>query len=166
MSPEMKRRKFVTLIGGAAAAWPLAARAQQTKLPTIGFLIAGTSASHGAWFAALVQRLRELGWIEGRTVAIEYRWAGARNEQYADIAAELVKLKVDVIVTHGVALLAAKQVTSVIPIVFPVSGDPGGLRPTASVARPPARGIGRKAPRRVPAGCRHVTASTLIPDRP
>src|SRR5258706_15178550 len=116
----MKRRDFISLLGGAAAAWPLAARAQ-AKLPTIGFLIAGTPASHGAWFAALVQRLRELGWIEGRTVAIEYRWAGARNEQYADIAAELVKLKVDVIVTHGVALLAAKQVTSVIPIVFPVS---------------------------------------------
>src|SRR6266404_8628184 len=117
MSPEMKRRKFM-LVGGAAAAWPLAARAQQTKLPTIGFLIAGTPASHGAWFAALVQRLHELGWIEGRTVAIEYRWAGARNDQYADIAAELVKLKVDVIVTHGVALLAAKQVTSVIRSCF------------------------------------------------
>jgi putative tryptophan/tyrosine transport system substrate-binding protein len=114
-----KRRDFITLLGGAAAAWPLAARTQQTKLPTIGFLIAGTPASHGAWFAALVQRLRELGWIEGRTVAIEYRWAGPRNEPYADIAAELVKLKVDVIVTPGVALLAAKQVTSVIPTVFP-----------------------------------------------
>jgi putative ABC transport system substrate-binding protein len=124
----MRRRDFITVLGGAAAAWPLAARAQ-TKLPTIGFLIAGTPASHGAWFAALVQRMRQLGWIEGRTVAFEYRWAGTRNEHYTDIAAELVKLKVDVIVTHGVALPAAKQATSAIPIVFPVVnlGFPDGV---------------------------------------
>jgi ABC-type uncharacterized transport system substrate-binding protein len=131
----MRRRAFITVLGGAAAAWPLAAHAQ-TKLPTIGFLIAGTPASHGAWFAALVQRMRQLGWIEGRTVAFEYRWAGTRNEHYTDIAAELVKLKVDVIVTHGVALSAAKQATSAIPIVFPVSGDPVGLGFVTNLARP------------------------------
>ena len=131
----MKRRDFISLLGGAAAAWPLAARAQ-AKLPTIGFLIAGTPASHGAWFAVLVQRLRELGWIEGRTIAFEYRWAGARNDHYTDIAAELVKLKVNVIVTHGVALPAAKQATSAIPIVFPISGDPVRLGFVTNLARP------------------------------
>jgi len=131
----VKRREFITLLGGAAVAWPLAARAQ-AKLPTIGFLIAGTPASHGAWFAALVQRLRELGWIEGRTIAFEYRWAGARNDHYTDIAAELVKLKVNVIVTHGVALPAAKQATSAIPIVFPISGDPVRLGFVTNLARP------------------------------
>ena len=97
----MKRREFITLLGGAAAAWPLAARAQQpAKLPTIGFLGAATPSATGPWTAAFVQRLRELGWIEGRTVAIEYRWAEGRAERFAEIAAEFVRLKVDVIVTH------------------------------------------------------------------
>jgi len=158
-----RRREFITLVGGAAVSWPLAARAQQTKLPTIGFLIAGTPASHGAWFAALVQRLRELGWIEGRTVAIEYRWAGARNQQYADIAAELVKLKVDVIVTHGVALLAAKQVTSVIPIVFPVSGDPVGIGLVASLARPGGNATGLSLQQTDTAGKRLELLREVIP---
>src|SRR5437867_4844792 len=103
----MRRREFITLLGGAAA-WPLAARAQQpTKLPTIGFLVAGTPSSHGQWVAAFVQRLRELGWVEGRNVAIEYRWAEGRPERYAEIATEFVQLKVDVIVTTGGAVLAA-----------------------------------------------------------
>jgi hypothetical protein len=114
----MKRREFITLLGCAAAAWPLAARAQQTaKLPTIGFLVAGTPSSHGQWVAAFVQRLRELGWIEGRTVAIEYRWAEGRTERAAEIAAEFVRRKVDVIVTSATAaVVAAKQATSVIPL--------------------------------------------------
>src|SRR5215218_8945260 len=98
----MRRRKFITLLGSAAAAWPLVVRAQQAaKLPTIGFLGASTPAAMSPWTAAFVQRLRELGWIEGRTVAIEYRWAEGRSERYAEIAAELVRLKVDVIVTAG-----------------------------------------------------------------
>ena len=89
---DMRRREFITLLGGAAAAWPLAARAQQPgKLPTIGFLVTGTPSSHGQWFAALVQRLHELGWIEGRTVAIEYRWAEGRTERFNEIAAEFVE---------------------------------------------------------------------------
>ena len=100
----MRRREFITLLGGAAAAWPLAARAQQPgKLPTIGFLGQSTPSAESHWIAAFVQRLRELGWIEGRTVAIEFRWAEGRSERFAEIAAEFVRLKVDVIVTSGTA---------------------------------------------------------------
>jgi putative tryptophan/tyrosine transport system substrate-binding protein len=133
----IRRRQFIRLLGGAAATWPLAARAQQpAKLPTIGFLGVGTSSSHGHWFAASVQRLRELGWIEGRTIAIEYRWAQGRPERFAEIAAEFVRLKVDVILTSGGAVPAAKQATSVIPIVFAVAGDPLGSGFVASLARP------------------------------
>src|SRR5215472_10607514 len=123
----MRRREFIVLLGGAAAAWPLAARAQQTgKQPTIGFLGAGTPASHGQWAAAFAQRLRELGWTEGRTIAIEYRWAEGRSERFAEIAAEFVRLKVDVIVTGGAAVPAVKQATSVIPTVFAVADEPIG----------------------------------------
>jgi putative ABC transport system substrate-binding protein len=132
----MKRRAFITLLGSAAA-WPLAARAQQSgKLPTIGLLVPGTRSSHGQWFASLVQRLHELGWIEDRTVAIEYRWAEGRGERYAEIAAEFVQLKVDVIVTTGPAAPQTKKATSVIPIVLALSGDPVGAGLVASLARP------------------------------
>src|SRR5262249_47034336 len=112
------RREFITLLGGAAAAWPLAARAQEAgKLPTIGFLGQSTRSATSEWTAAFVQRLRELGWIDGRNVAIEYRWGEGRNERFAQIAAEFVRLKVDVIVTAGTPqVLAVKQATSVIPI--------------------------------------------------
>jgi putative ABC transport system substrate-binding protein len=132
----VKRREFITLLGGAAA-WPLAARGQQAdKLPTIGFLVSGTPSSHGQWVAAFVQRLRELGWID-RTIAIEVRWAGGRSERLAEIATEFARLKVDVIVTHSAApVLAAKQATSVIPIVFAVAGDPVSTGLVASLARP------------------------------
>ena len=137
VSTATERREFITLLGGAAAAWPLAARAQQAgKLPTIGFLGTSTPSAWGQWIAAFVQRLRELGWIEGRTVAIEYRWAEGRRERFAEIAAEFVRLKVDVIVTAGRAALAAKQATSVIPIVFAAAGDPVGTGLVASLARP------------------------------
>jgi len=133
----MKRREFITLLGGAAVAWPLAARAQQpSKLPTIGFLGTVTPTAQSQYTAAFVQRLRELGWIEGRTVAIEYRWAEGRSERFAEIAAEFVRLKVDVIVTTGGALLAASQATSVIPIVLAVAADPVGTGFVASLARP------------------------------
>jgi putative tryptophan/tyrosine transport system substrate-binding protein len=108
----MKRRDFITLLGGAAVVWPLAARGQQpAKLPTIGFLGATTPSGQNQWTAAFVQRLRELGWIEGRTVAIEYRWAEGRSERYVEIAAEFVRLKVDVIVTPGGATLATSNPT-------------------------------------------------------
>src|SRR5712691_6568264 len=112
---HLRRREFITLLGGAAA-WPLAARAQQPgKL--VGFLGANTAPAQRPWTDALVQRLRELGWIEGRNLAIEYRWAEGRFERSADLIADLLRLKVDVIVTHGTPnILAAKKATSVIPI--------------------------------------------------
>jgi putative tryptophan/tyrosine transport system substrate-binding protein len=113
----MRRRDFTILLGGAAV-WPSSALAQPAKLPTIGFLGPGTSSAFNPWTAAFVQRLRELGWIEGRTIAIEYRWADGRTERFREIAAEFVRLKVDVIVTAGSAVPAVMQTTSTIPIVF------------------------------------------------
>jgi ABC-type uncharacterized transport system substrate-binding protein len=133
----MRRREFITLLGGAAAAWPLAARAQQPgKLPTVGFLGAGTLSAWSVWVAAFVQRLRELGWTEGRTIAIEYRWAEGRSERFTEIGVEFVRLKVDVIVTVGTAVAALKQVTSAIPIVFAAALDPVGSGLVTSLARP------------------------------
>jgi putative ABC transport system substrate-binding protein len=130
---QWKRREFITLLGGAAA-WPLAARAQQSgKLPTIGFLGGATASAWSNWSAAFAHRLRELGWNEGRTVLIEYRWAEGRHERAAEIAAEFVRLKVDVILTSGGVLLAAKQATSTIPIVFAVEVGAGFV---SSLARP------------------------------
>ena len=103
MASCIRRRKFLAaLLGGAAAAWPLTARAQQVaKLPTIGFLGGGTPTGQRTWVAAFVQRLREVGWIEGRPVTIEYRWGEGRAERFAEVAAEFVRLKVGVIVTSG-----------------------------------------------------------------
>jgi putative ABC transport system substrate-binding protein len=134
----MKRREFITLVAGAVAAWPLAARAQQSgKPPTIGFLGATTPTALLQWSTAFVQRLRELGWIEGRNVAIEYRWAEGRAERFTEIAAEFVQLKVNVIFTYSTpAVLAAKQATSVIPIVFATASDPVGTGLVANLARP------------------------------
>ena len=138
MTVTIGRRELLAALGGAAAAWPLAARAQQAgKLPTIGFLGQTTHSGGSEWVAAFVQRLHELGWNEGRTIAIEYRWAEGREERFAELAAELVRLKVDVIVTSGTPqVLAAKQATSVIPIVFATAGDPVGNNLVASLARP------------------------------
>ena len=131
----MKRREFITLLGSTVAAWPLAARAQQVgKVPTIGFLGQSTRSAGSEWVAAFVQRLRELGWIEGRTIAIEYRWSEGR---FAEVAAEFVRLKVDVILTSGtLPVMAAKQATSVIPIVFATAGDPVENHLVTSLARP------------------------------
>ena len=132
----MRRRDFIKLLGAAASTWPIAARAQQPgKLPSIGFL--GASASGFApWVAAFVAHLRELGWIEGRTISIEYRWSEGRPERYAEIAAEFVRLKVDIIVTVGSAVPIVKQATSTIPIVFAVAIDPVGSGLVASLAKP------------------------------
>jgi len=132
----MTRRDFITLLGGAAATWPLAAGAQEAKLPTVGFLGASSPSAWSKWTAAFVKRLRELGWTEGRTVAIEYRWAEGRSERYTEIAAEFVRLKVNVIVTVGSAVVTVKQATSVIPIVFAIAVDPLGTGLVASLARP------------------------------
>ena len=132
----MRRREFISLIGGAATAWPLGARAQQTgKLPTIGLL--GPNALIWTPFTtAFVDRLRQLGWVEDRTIAIEYSWTEGHPERVADLAAEFVRQKVDVIVTNGSSVTAIKRVTSVIPIVFAVAADPVGGGLVASLARP------------------------------
>src|SRR5215831_5455259 len=134
MASHIVRRKFLATLGGAAA-WPLAARAQQpAKLPTIGYLGASTPAEAGPWIAAFVQRLRELGWVEGRTVAIEYRWGEARSDRWAEITAEFVRLKVDVIATYNTpTTVTAKKVTSAVPIVFALAADPVGSGLVASL---------------------------------
>jgi putative tryptophan/tyrosine transport system substrate-binding protein len=133
----MRRRDFITLLG-TAVTWSLAARAQQSaKLPLIGFLGQSAPSSENQRLTAFVQRLRELGWTEGRNIVIEVRWAQARPERATEFAAEFVRLKADVIVTSGTPqVLAIKQVTSVVPIVFAVAGDPVGTGLVASLARP------------------------------
>lgn len=134
----MRRRQFIGLVGGAAVTWPLAGLAQQpVRLPRIGFLGASSASAQAKWTTAFVQRLSELGWIEGRTVGIEYRWAEGREDRLGELVAEFVRLKVSVIVTQGTApVLAAKQATSVIPIVFASAGDPVGAGLVASLAQP------------------------------
>jgi putative tryptophan/tyrosine transport system substrate-binding protein len=139
----MKRRDFIALLGGVTVTWPLPARAQQpAKLPTIGFLGASTPSNWSQWAAAFVQRMHKLGWFEGRTVAIEYRWAEGRRERFAEIAAEFVRAKVNVIVTVGSAVAAAKQATSTIPIVFAIAVDPVGSGIVASLAQPGGNATG------------------------
>ncbi len=142
MAVHMGRREFIA-VAGAAAGWALPARAQQrAKLPTVGLLASSTPAMEAPWIAAFVQRLSELGWIDGRTVAIERRWGEGRSERFSDIAAEFVRLKVDVIVTTGSSGVAVKQATSVIPIVFTIAGDPVGSGLVASLARPGGNATG------------------------
>ena len=134
----MKRREFITMLGGMTV-WPLAARAQQpmAKLPTIGFLGSATLLVESQRVAAFVQRLRQLGWIENRNVAIEYRWAEGRIERFTELAAEFARLKVDLIVAATTpAVIAAKQATSVIPIVIATANDPVATGLVASLARP------------------------------
>jgi ABC-type uncharacterized transport system substrate-binding protein len=133
----VRRREFITLCGSAAATWSHTARAQQSasKLPTIGYL--GTDAPlWRPWTDAFVARLRELGWVEGRTIAIEYRWSEGRPERIAEVAAEFVRLKVDVIVTNAISVSTLKQATAVIPIVFALSPDPVGSGLVTNLAQP------------------------------
>jgi putative tryptophan/tyrosine transport system substrate-binding protein len=137
---DSKRREFIALLGGGVlllAAKVKRARGQQPAMPVIGFLGAATLSTTSPWVAAFLQRLREFGWVEGRNIVIEYRWAEGRTERYSEIAAELVRLKVDVIVTHSTPpVVAAKQATSVIPIVFANAGDPVGNGLVPSLGRP------------------------------
>jgi putative ABC transport system substrate-binding protein len=133
----VRRREFITLIGGSAVAWPISASAQQRNMPTIGFLGPATPSVASNLVEAFVKRLGQLGWVEGRSVTIEYRWAEGRSERYAEIAAEFVALKVDLIVTWASApVIAAKQATVAIPIVFAAQMDPVSVGVVASLSRP------------------------------
>jgi len=133
----MRRREFILLTSGVAIGSMSAAYGQQTaKPPIVGFLVAGTQASHGAWVTAFVERLSKLGWTDGRNVKIEYRWAAGDVQRIAEFAAEFVRLKVDVIVTSAYGVVAAKQATSSIPIVFAAYGDAVANGIVASLARP------------------------------
>jgi putative ABC transport system substrate-binding protein len=162
----MQRRNFISLVGGAAAAWPLAASAQPaSKLPTIGHLGVTTAVLAAARTAAFVQRLRDLGWIDGRNIAIEYRWAEGSDERAAEFIAEFVRRKVDVIVTGGApAVAAAKRATSLIPIVFQVLGDPVGTGMVASLARPGGNITGLSALSPELAGKRLELLREIVPD--
>jgi putative tryptophan/tyrosine transport system substrate-binding protein len=165
MTLTIARRKLLTALGGAVVARPLAARAQQPgKLPTIGYLGSATPATQGQWVAAFVQRLRELGWIDGRTVAIEYRWAEGRSERATEIAAEFDRRKIDVMVTSGTGMvLAAKQATSVIPIVFAAAGDPVGTGLVTSLARPGGNVTGLSSQTAETAGKRLELLREIVP---
>jgi len=159
----MRRRDFMATVG-CAVAWPALASAQQPgKLPTIGFLGAN-AAAFGPWTAAFVARLRELGWIDGRSVAIEYRWSEGSTERYAEIAAEFVRLKVDVIVTVGSAVPSVRQATTSIPIVFAVAIDPVSSGLVASLAKPGGNITGLSLQAANLAGKRLELLRELIPE--
>jgi putative tryptophan/tyrosine transport system substrate-binding protein len=164
---DLKRRQFITLIG-AAAGCPLAARAQQIgRLPTIGFLGASwaSQSGEGQRLVAFLERLHELGWFEGRTLSIEYRWAEGRNERFTEIASEFARLKVDLIVTYSTpAIIAVKQVTSVIPVVFAGAADPVVTGLVASLARPGGNITGVSLQSTDIAGKRLQLLRELVPD--
>jgi putative tryptophan/tyrosine transport system substrate-binding protein len=158
------RRKFITLIGATTVSWPFLVRAQQSRLPIIGFFRPNTAAIDGPRVNAMVQRLQELGWVAGRTVAIEYRWAEGRNNNLADIAAELVRLKADVIVTSATpTTVATKKATSAIPIVFASVGNPIGAGLVQSLARPGGNATGLSPQQSDTAGKRLELLRELVP---
>jgi ABC-type uncharacterized transport system substrate-binding protein len=132
----MRRRDFIAALGSASALWPLAARAQQPSMPVIGYLGTGTSSTQREWLATFTQRLHELGWREGQNLKIEVRFAEGRNERFAEIAAEFVALKVNMIVSSGGAVPAIMRTTSTIPIIFAGANDPVGSGYVTSLARP------------------------------
>jgi putative ABC transport system substrate-binding protein len=134
----VRRREFITLVGGAAAAWPMVARSQQVgKVPRIGFLGLASPSTFAARFEGLRQGLRDFGYVEGATIAIEYRWAEGHYERLPELARELVRSNVELILTHATpGGLAAKQATSTIPIVVALSGDPVATGIVTNLARP------------------------------
>jgi putative ABC transport system substrate-binding protein len=161
----MRRREFISALGGIVALPSVAARAQPAKLPTVGFLGVLTQAAQQRWTAAFVQRLRELDWIEGRNVSIEYRWAEGRGDRISEIAAEFVRLKVDVILTAGTAgALAAKQATSIIPVVVATVGDPVGIGVVGSLSRPGGNITGLSVQSAEIAGKRVALLRDIVPD--
>ena len=157
----MRRREFITFLGGAVVARPLTAGAQPTgKVPTIGYL--GPSV-FAPWTTAFVDRLRELGWIEGRTIAIEYRYSDGRPERVAEIAAEFVQQKVDVIVTYGGAVAILKQATATIPIVFAIAGDPVRVGLVANLSHPGGNVTGTSVQQAEVAGKRLELLRNVVP---
>jgi putative tryptophan/tyrosine transport system substrate-binding protein len=163
MGADMRRRDFLGMLGSSAAAWPAIVQAQQVgKIPTVGFLGADALA-FGPWTSAFVIRLRELGWIEGSNILIEYRWSQGRTERYAEIAAEFVRLKVDVVVTVGSAVPIVRQATTVIPIVFAVGIDPVGSGLVASLAQPGGNVTGLSIQANELVGKRIELARELVP---
>jgi putative tryptophan/tyrosine transport system substrate-binding protein len=161
----MRRREFIALIGGVTA-WPLAVFALEPgKRPTIGFLGATTPAIWSSFVSAFLQRMRELGWIDGYNLAIEYRWAEGREDRYDELAEDLVSRKVDVIVTGGTsAVIAVKQATSVIPIVFATAGDPVGTGLVASLSHPGGNLTGLSNQQTDLAGYRLELLHEIVPD--
>jgi putative ABC transport system substrate-binding protein len=160
----MKRREFITLVGGAAA-WPIAVQAQQSsRVPTIGFLSPNSQAAAKTWTTVFVQGLHDLGWIEDRTVIIEYRWEDGQVDRTSALVNELVRLKVDVIVTHGVPnIVAAMKATPIVPVVFPLATGPVGSGLIASLARPGGNVTGLSIVSRDLAGKRLELLGEILP---